>query len=130
MRSTPVLAPVLVSAAAFLTALPAQAAIGPPGADLNLKASGVTLPERGAFLQCPGGLGNHPHGERACADLAAARGDLNRLPGDPHGCTKEYAPVTAVATGTWYGRPVRWSRTYSNACVMDAATGPVFRFWR
>ncbi|WP_157431544.1 SSI family serine proteinase inhibitor [Actinomadura hibisca] len=126
MRSTPVLAGTI----ALLTALPAQATVAPPGAELNLKVTGQSKPDRGAFLACPGGLGNHPHGEQACADLATARGDFEALPGDPHGCTKEYAPVTAVATGAWYGRPVRWSRTYANACVMDAATGPVFRFWR
>ncbi|MFF2330942.1 MULTISPECIES: SSI family serine proteinase inhibitor [unclassified Streptomyces] len=84
---------------------------------------------RGVALPCPPTSDTrHPHAAAACAALAEAAGDLDGLPGDPHPCTQEFDPVTATATGTWDGRRVAWRKTFSNACVMDAVTGPVFRF--
>lgn len=43
-------------------------------------------------------------------------------------CTKQYAPVTVSASGTYRGRPVGWHKTYDNACTMTYSTGDVFRF--
>lgn len=83
---------------------------------------------RGVLLDCPTGTGTHPDGARACAALQRARGDLDALPVDRHACTKEYDPVTATATGTWRGTPVAWHKTFPNACALDTATGPLFRF--
>lgn len=84
---------------------------------------------RGVLLQCtPLPAGPHPEAAAACLALDVARGDLDRLAGDPHGCTKEYDPVTVGATGSWRGRPTAWHKTYANACELDAATGVVFRF--
>lgn len=95
---------------------------------LSVGGTGGTW-SRAVVLTCPAADdGGHPDPWAACADLVEARGDFDALPGDPHLCTKEFDPVTAEAAGTYQGRPVSWRKTYPNACVMDAATGPVFRF--
>ncbi|WP_344363542.1 SSI family serine proteinase inhibitor [Streptomyces gobitricini] len=84
---------------------------------------------RGVRLRCsPRPSGPHPDAEGACAALDTARGNLDRLPGDQHPCTKRFDPVTARAAGEWRGLRVDWRKTYPNACVLDTATGPLFRF--
>ncbi|MCX4785204.1 MULTISPECIES: SSI family serine proteinase inhibitor [unclassified Streptomyces] len=84
---------------------------------------------RGLALFCPPAPdAHHPEAAAACAAMDAAAGDPDNLPGDPHPCSQEYDPVAATVTGTWDGRSVSWQKTFLNVCVMDAATGPVFRF--
>ncbi|GGT51531.1 hypothetical protein GCM10010207_59840 [Streptomyces atratus] len=84
---------------------------------------------RGVALFCPPAPdAHHPHAAAACAAIDWAEGDLDALPGSPRLCIEGYDPVTATATGNRDGRPVSWQRTFPNACVMDAVTGPVFRF--
>ncbi|MGI5400524.1 SSI family serine proteinase inhibitor [Streptomyces sp. CA-135486] len=128
-RSAVLAAAALMSLAA--TAVPAHAvgdAPAPRGLFLTVSGSENTW-VRGLLLHCPPKPGGaHPYAAAACGALAAARGDLDRLPGDPHACTEEFDPVTAGATGTWRGRMTAWHKTYANACALDAATGEVFRF--
>ncbi|MFD3652426.1 SSI family serine proteinase inhibitor [Streptomyces sp. NPDC058620] len=112
---------------------PADATSGAPVAveesELTLAVSGSQGTwTRAVVLTCPAADPGHPEPTAACAELAEAGGDFDALPGDRHQCTKEYDPVTAEASGTYQGRPVSWSRTYPNACVLDSATGTVFRF--
>ncbi|MGI5484048.1 SSI family serine proteinase inhibitor [Streptomyces lavendofoliae] len=84
---------------------------------------------RGVRLRCsPRPSGPHPDAEGACAALDAARGNPDRLVTDPHPCTKRFDPVTARAVGEWRGLRMDWRKTYPNACVLDTATGPLFRF--
>ncbi|MFJ3590749.1 subtilase-type protease inhibitor [Streptomyces sp. NBC_01259] len=84
---------------------------------------------RGVVLHCPPGPDDrHPDALGACAALDAAGGDFDALAGDPHPCTYEDDPVTVTAEGVRQGDAVDWRHTYPNACLMDAATGPVFRF--
>ncbi|MGN9794567.1 SSI family serine proteinase inhibitor [Streptomyces sp. OZ13] len=84
---------------------------------------------RGVLLHCsPVPAGPHPEAAAACAALDAARGDLDRLSGERHPCTKQYDPVTVSATGAWRGRPTAWHKTFANACELAVATGAVFRF--
>ncbi|MFC9618595.1 SSI family serine proteinase inhibitor [Streptomyces sp. NPDC056930] len=84
---------------------------------------------RGVALFCPPAPdAHHSHAAAACAAIDRAEGDLDALPSSPRLCIEGYDPVTATATGTWDGRPVSWQRTFPDACVMDAVTGPVFRF--
>ncbi|MFD4762192.1 SSI family serine proteinase inhibitor [Streptomyces sp. NPDC058439] len=84
---------------------------------------------RGVALFCPPAPdAHHPEAAAACAAMDEAAGDPDNLPGDPHPCSQEYDPVTATVTGKRDGRPVSWQKTFPNACVMEAATGPVFRF--
>ncbi|MBM4796712.1 protease inhibitor [Streptomyces sioyaensis] len=122
--------------AALSTALLGTLGVGPAGADeppvdqglqLTVSGSGNTW-VRGVRLSCPDTYRRHPHALAACNALTWARGDLDALPGEPHSCTREYDPVTVSATGTWRGSPVNWRKEFPNACTMDSATGPVFRF--
>ncbi|MER7108767.1 SSI family serine proteinase inhibitor [Streptomyces sp. NPDC000229] len=84
---------------------------------------------RGVRLYCsPRPRGPHPNAEGACAALDTARGDLDRLRGDQHPCTKRFDPVTARAVGEWRGLRLDWRKTYPNDCVLDTETAPVFRF--
>ncbi|MEV6316789.1 SSI family serine proteinase inhibitor [Streptomyces sp. NPDC051776] len=84
---------------------------------------------RGVLLRCPPEPdGLHPRAAEACAELGRARGDLDRLPGEPGVCSDEFDPVTASAKGTYQGKSVAWRKTYANACQLSAATGNVFRF--
>lgn len=82
------------------------------------------------LLRCDPPGGTHPRAGEACADLALAGGDFDRLPGDPetHICTLEYRPVIASARGVWRSRGVRWSHTFGDSCALRAGTGPVFDF--
>lgn len=93
----------------------------------------VTAPEadaEGVLLTCRPAGGSHPNADRACAEIVAAQGDFNALPGAPGqtGCTMEYQPVTAVAEGTWRGEPVSWRHEFGNTCTLHTATGTVFQF--
>ncbi|MGW0795576.1 SSI family serine proteinase inhibitor [Streptomyces sp. NPDC002692] len=81
----------------------------------------------GTLLLCAPPRGPHPHAERACAELAAAGGDIGRIPATSGAlCPMIYAPVTAAARGEWDGRPVAYARTFANSCVLGADTGAVF----
>ncbi|MFV0133007.1 SSI family serine proteinase inhibitor [Streptomyces sp. HMX87] len=79
----------------------------------------------GALLLCDPPQG-HARAAGACADLAAADGDPAAIPLRDTPCPMIYAPVTAQARGQWKGRPVEYTRTFPNACVMAARTGAVF----
>ncbi|MFF8784704.1 SSI family serine proteinase inhibitor [Streptomyces sp. NPDC015125] len=113
-----------------LSAGPAQAD-EPPAADqgllLTVSGAGNTW-SRGVRLSCPDIHGRHPHAVAACDALTWARGNLDALPGHPQACTREYDPMTASAVGTWHGIQVNWHKVFPNACTMDSATGPLFRF--
>ncbi|MFG2526773.1 SSI family serine proteinase inhibitor [Streptomyces sp. NPDC048516] len=123
--------------AALSTALLGTLSAGPAHADalptadqgllLTVSGAGNTW-TRGVRLSCPDIHGRHPHAAAACDALAWARGNLDALPGHPQACTREYDPMTATAIGTWHGVQVNWRKDFANACTMDAATGPLFRF--
>ncbi|GHG49600.1 SSI family serine proteinase inhibitor [Streptomyces griseocarneus] len=87
---------------------------------------------RGVRLACPGPGGHHPHAAEACRHLGRTAGRPDGPPvaaeKPPATCTKEYDPVVASADGDWRGGQIAWRRTYPNACALEAATGPVFRF--
>ncbi|MFF3450118.1 subtilase-type protease inhibitor [Streptomyces sp. NPDC002667] len=81
---------------------------------------------RGVLLLCDPPQG-HAHAARACRQLAAAGGDIDRIPRRTGVmCPMLYAPVTASAHGRWNGRRVDFTRAFSNSCVMKARTGAVF----
>ncbi|CAM5306807.1 hypothetical protein GCM10010329_60420 [Streptomyces spiroverticillatus] len=122
------------AAVALLALAPAATAVADahptPKRGLLLTVSGAQDTWiRGVSLHCSAPVGGgHPQPREACDDLTWARGSFDALPGNPHPCTKQYDPVTATADGTWRGQPVHWKKTFGNACELDAATGPVFRF--
>ncbi|MER7189673.1 SSI family serine proteinase inhibitor [Streptomyces flaveolus] len=80
---------------------------------------------RRAMLRCDPPRG-HARAAEACAELAAADGDLDRIPLQDTYCSMIFAPVTAQARGQWRGRAVEYTRTFPNTCVMTAQTGAVF----
>ncbi|GAA2426121.1 SSI family serine proteinase inhibitor [Streptomyces glaucus] len=122
----------LLTAAALLAACatPASATAGGAhaGTWLHLTVTRGETPSavtRGALLRCDPPQG-HPRAARACAELGTANGDIAGLrPQDAH-CPMVYAPVTAHARGQWRGRPVEYTATFPNGCVMAARTGSVF----
>ncbi|MEU9440261.1 SSI family serine proteinase inhibitor [Streptomyces sp. NPDC048304] len=120
----------LLAAAGLLTAGPAAAATRGHGHGNWLyltvaKGEAGTGTTRDALLLC-GPPRRDAHSEEACAELAAADGDIGRIPPRNVFCPMIYAPVTARAYGRWNGRPVDFQETYANACTMEARTGAVF----
>ncbi|MFE5463003.1 SSI family serine proteinase inhibitor [Nocardia sp. NPDC056564] len=78
-------------------------------------------------LTCEPTGGDHPKAEAACAALAAAGGDFDKLPGDPTtACIQVFEPVDASVTGTWQGKQVDWRKAFGNKCELSARTTPVF----
>jgi hypothetical protein len=88
----------------------------------------ATPAERRALLTCSPAGGNVEQPRQACAAINAAKGDLSKLPAGDGMCMMIYDPVTVSATGRWKSRPVRYTHTYSNACVLKQETGAVFGF--
>ncbi|AOS65371.1 SSI family serine proteinase inhibitor [Actinoalloteichus hymeniacidonis] len=82
---------------------------------------------RTAVLTCDPAGGNHPDPALACTDLKAV-GDRFEAIDDQALCTMIYQPYTATATGTIDGTPVAHEKTYSNKCILEAATGSIFAF--
>ncbi|MDR7301195.1 SSI family serine proteinase inhibitor [Haloactinomyces albus] len=87
-------------------------------------------PYRAVVLTCGPAGGTHPKAASACENLDRAGGKFSGLRAgrDNAMCPLVYRPVTVTATGTWEGTPVKHEKTYSNACVLTAHTGPVFDF--
>ncbi|MEH0829766.1 MULTISPECIES: SSI family serine proteinase inhibitor [unclassified Micromonospora] len=87
-----------------------------------------TAEDRSSVLVCGPTGGTHPDAATACRTLAHVDGNLAALSVDPGPCTFEYAPVTVHAWGFWQDRPVAWSETYSNRCMLLRGTGALFAF--
>ncbi|MEV5434026.1 SSI family serine proteinase inhibitor [Streptomyces sp. NPDC052701] len=136
----------LLAAAALLVAgaVPAQATAQeavPDGRSARTTASGA-VPDNWLYLtvtpgEAPSDLGRgtlllcdppegHARAAAACAQLDAADGDIDGIPAKDVSCPMLYAPVTVQARGEWRGRPLAYTRTYPNVCVMAARTGEVF----
>ncbi|MET7984906.1 subtilase-type protease inhibitor [Streptomyces sp. NPDC005281] len=110
-------------------AAPASPRHGLPGNWLRLavtRGDARSSDTRGVLLLCDPPRG-HAHAARACRQLAAAGGDIGRIPRRSGTmCPMIYAPVTASAHGAWNGRRVDYTRAFSNSCAMKAETGAVF----
>ncbi|MFB7330408.1 SSI family serine proteinase inhibitor [Streptomyces adustus] len=122
----------LLTTAALLTvgaSAPAAARDEPSGDWLRLtvtRGDGARPGDtRAALLRCDPPRG-HAHAAQACDRLASANGDIGALAPTDGFCTMVYAPVTAHARGEWGGRPVEFTRTFANSCLLAAWTGPVF----
>ena len=120
----------LLAATALLIATPAHAAPKPAnkGNWIYLtvaKGDARSREIRGTLLICDPPHG-HARAAQACAQLAAARGDIRRIPPTHMYCPMIYAPVTVSARGEWNGHRVDYSRTFANSCDLTAKTGAVF----
>ena len=108
---------------ALVVVEPATAAA--PGARLTVKVQPAGGAARVAWLTCRPAWGTHPNAAAACAALAEAGGDPNRIRPREGVCTMEYAPVTLTVRGWWAGRVVAYRKTHGNRCSMHLATGPL-----
>ncbi|MFF8989102.1 SSI family serine proteinase inhibitor [Streptomyces sp. NPDC014983] len=116
---------VLLAAAGLLAVGPAQAVPRPGVNRLHLAITRSGDRADSALLRCLPPRG-HPYAAQACAELMAARGDIDRIPAREVFCPRIYSPVTATARGRWNGRIVDFRRTYTNSCELRARTGAVF----
>ncbi|MER5540942.1 subtilase-type protease inhibitor [Streptomyces sp. NPDC001118] len=125
----------LLACAGLFAAAPAQAA---PRASFPLSDNWLYLTvvrgetpqsgdKHGTLLLCdPLPLG-YARAAEACSELAAAHGDIARIPQKKEVfCQMIYAPMTVHAHGVWNGQPVDYEKTYPNKCTMEARTGAVF----
>ncbi|MGX5186928.1 SSI family serine proteinase inhibitor [Streptomyces avermitilis] len=120
----------LLAAIALLSAAPAQAAAHRVTPGNWLYVTVTTGDARSShissrLLTCDPPHG-HAHAARACEELAAADGDITRIPPKHTFCPMIYAPVTADAHGEWNGRQVEYSHAFGNACALEGETGAVF----
>ncbi|MEE3921857.1 SSI family serine proteinase inhibitor [Micromonospora sp. BRA006-A] len=83
---------------------------------------------RATVLTCGPTGGLHPDPITACRLVARVDGDLDALDVDGAPCTSRYDPVTARAVGVWETRPVSYTRTFTNACLMQRTTASLFTF--
>ncbi|MEU3117742.1 SSI family serine proteinase inhibitor [Micromonospora sp. WMMC264] len=79
-------------------------------------------------LTCGPTGGLHPDPITACRLVARVDGDLDALDVDGAPCTSQYAPVVARAAGFWQNRPVSYTRTFTNPCLMQRTTASLFTF--
>jgi hypothetical protein len=119
----------VLALAGAVTAPSAAASAADTYSALSLVEYTSTNVARTAALSCDPDAGSIQDPVRACAELAASDGDLDRLPTDRQLlCADYFAPVTAAAVGFLAGRPVSWTHTYANVCYLQRATGSVFLF--
>ncbi|MFR9780654.1 SSI family serine proteinase inhibitor [Micromonospora sp. MS34] len=83
---------------------------------------------RSTVLVCGPAGGLHPDPVTACRLVARVDGDLDVLAVNLEPCTREYAPLTARAVGFWQDRPVTYSRTFDNRCLLHRVTDALFDF--
>src|SRR5512142_2468386 len=80
-----------------------------------------------AWLTCDPAGGDHPTPLNACADLAAAGGDVAAVPPlKGWGCVGLWDPVQISAVGTWRGQPVNFKAMVSNSGCARISHGYVF----
>lgn len=111
----------LVSAGVLLSGSPASAASSSATLTVKVKATGSAA--KVASLSCKPTRGTHRNASAACTALSRAGGDPNKIKPTDGACTMEYLPVKLTVKGRWQGRPVSYSHTHSNRCVMVLATG-------
>lgn len=110
-------------------AAPAASADEPVGSyTLDIKSL-INFQITEVTLTCEPTGGNHPDADAACADLAAANGDISAIPSLPGSCGWN-SPVAINAFGTWAGQSEAYGGgRFDNLCDANLATGGhVFNF--
>ncbi|ADD45609.1 SSI family serine proteinase inhibitor [Stackebrandtia nassauensis] len=118
---------------AGLLAVPAAASASAVDTVVEGHYSLKLTPKQGASisydLSCTPDGGSHPNTAAACEDLDAADGHVTDIPAQSGPCTKEFAPVVAIAKGVWDGGERSYEQEFSNECEAVARTGgAVFDF--
>ncbi|GAA0402527.1 hypothetical protein Acor_67900 [Acrocarpospora corrugata] len=117
-----------LTAALFSAPLTASPAAASAGANYQLTLVRNGIPKTATLTCAPDG-GTHPNPAAACARLAPALGNPASIqPKQGVMCIALYDPVTATATGVWFGRPISYTRTFTNTCWLSVATWEVFAF--
>ncbi|WP_433473146.1 SSI family serine proteinase inhibitor [Spirillospora sp. CA-142024] len=116
-------AAVLAGMAVLAPAVPARA--GGPAGEYLLTLAPQHGPASTWRLWCDPDGGTLDAASQACDQLAAADGEVARIPARPGPCTLEYAPVRVTADGAWHGRPRHFARTFPNRCVAVRETGGI-----
>ncbi|QKW35389.1 protease inhibitor [Actinomadura sp. NAK00032] len=113
----------------------ASAADGAPPAPLTVITLQVASqlgsgPLRTATLECDPVGGTHSNAKTACAELAAANGDVRQVPWrSGWACPDIWKPVVATATGYWQGVPIKpYSETFTNDGCARIGHGHVLDF--
>lgn len=134
LRKTYVASAAVLLIAGATLAVPASAQATDEGASstgasgLRLRVAplpGYTGTPRGAYLDCAEPGGDPRHAGRACDQLAAADGYVERVPAQRGPCYLIYSPVRATASGFWHGEPRSYSKVFPNRCVAIRQTGGV-----
>lgn len=81
-----------------------------------------------ATLTCDPAGGTHPEPRESCEVLTQVGGDFEALPLEPAFCPRVWDPVTVTVRGHWYGEPVEFQETYSNAACAAAGSDGIFWF--
>jgi hypothetical protein len=109
----------------LMPAHPAAAATVPTKVTITVKPTGGAL--RTATLTCRPAGGSHKTPAAACAVFSAAGGNPAAIVPADVVCTMEYAPVKVKMAGRYNRKPVRFKRSYSNPCRLQAESGALFR---
>ena len=88
-----------------------------------MKPDGELL--RSCTLTCEPAGGSHPNPEEACAQLAAAKGDIAGIPPRNTVCPRIFDPVVLMAEGIWRGEERSFKQEFGNICEGIAGTGGV-----
>jgi hypothetical protein len=84
---------------------------------------------RSVVLTCDPIGGTHPEPQTSCNQLSAVSGNITKMPfREDKYCPKIFQPVTAVAAGWWSGNRIDYQQTFANSCMLEMATGPLFKF--
>ena len=132
IRRTLVAATALLGTALLPTLAHATPAAAPAGSKINLEVRGEGRGDdaHSALLTCFPAGGSHPNASAACDELRAVNGDFGSLGAHQANkvCPMNLDPVVLTARGTWQGKPVDFTKRFSNRCVAEAQTGKVFAF--
>jgi hypothetical protein len=109
----------------LMSAHPAAAATVPTKVTITVKPTGGPL--RTATLTCGPAGGTHKSATAACAVLTTATGNPAAIVPADVMCTLEYAPVKVKMVGRYNRKPVKFKKSYSNQCRLNAEAGALFQ---
>ncbi|MBF9130817.1 hypothetical protein I0C86_17890 [Plantactinospora sp. S1510] len=97
--------------------------IGPPqGPGPSKRTEPVVV-----LLRCDAPGNEHPYPAEACAEVEAAKGDIDAIPPGSSGCAGVWQPVRLSVSGVVAGESVQWSDQVSNEGCAVNSHGHVFR---